>query len=429
MQYGILNISFHVCLLYNCVMKKFLIFVIAVVLVCAGCFLYKKNIKQVDTRKKFTFWTIQLKPVYEDEINELISSFEKKHPDYKVVWVDIPIAEAQKRTLASILSSTPPDLVNLNPDFSVLLAQKNSLEYFSKEETKQYLPSMLDKLKYDDKIYALPFYATSSTTIYNKEIFTKCNINVPSTYDELYQAAPKIKSCANSVAFASNINENDTLAKILNKYNIDSLQNEAQIQNAIHIYKMFDSMYKNGFLPKDILTINHREVVEKYMANQAAVIVAGSNFVNMIKQNAPDIYKKSELSSQLKGLNNKYDVALMNLIIPAKAQNKKLAKEFALELTNKDNQLKLAQITNVLPANKEALDNEYFKNCSSDLVDKSRCISAKQLESLNTVSFGEENKKTINEAINKALEKILLNNADINKSVNELTLELKSLKN
>ena len=46
-----------------------------------------------------------------------------------------------------------------------------------------------------------------------------------------------------------------------------------------------DSMYKNKFLPEDILTINHREVVEKYMSSQVAVIVAGSNFINMIKQN------------------------------------------------------------------------------------------------------------------------------------------------
>ena len=406
-------------------MKKFFIILITAVLFSGGFYVYKKHSKTVDTRKKFTFWTIQLKPVYEKEINNVISDFEKKHPDYKVVWVDIPIAEAQKRTLASILSSTPPDVVNLNPDFSVLLAQKNALEYFSQDETKQYLPSMVNKLKYDDKIYAIPFYATSSTTIYNKEIFDKCALKVPETYDELYKIAPKIKSCANSIAFASNLNENDTLAKILNKYNIDTLQSESQKQNTIHIYNMFNSMYKNEFLPKDILTINHREVIEKYMSKQAVLIVAGSNFVNMIKQNAPDIYKKSALSFQLKGTNDKYDVALMNLIIPYKSQNKNLAREFIFELTNKENQLKLSHITNVLPANKEALDDDYFKNCSQDLVEQSRCISAVQLNKINTIQFNENNKKTTNEAINKALEEILLNNADINQTVNNLSRELK----
>jgi putative chitobiose transport system substrate-binding protein len=186
-------------------------------------------------------------------------------------------------------------------------------------------------------------------------------------------------------------------------------------------------MYKNEFLPKDVLTVNHREVVEKYMSNQASLIVAGSNFINMIKQNAPDMYKKSAISYQLKGANGKYDVALMNLIIPLKAQNKDLAREFAFTLTNKQNQLQLSHLTNVLPVNKEALDDNYFKNCSPDLVEQSRCISAKQLNNLNTVSFGENNKKSINEAINKKLEEILLNNFDTNKAINVLSSEMKIL--
>ncbi|MBR2068254.1 MAG: extracellular solute-binding protein [Candidatus Gastranaerophilales bacterium] len=409
-------------------MKKFLSLIILIILAVAGFSFYEKK-HPADNGKKFAFWTIQLKPVYEKEINSIIKNFEKKHPDYKVVWVDIPIAEAQKRTLASILSSTPPDLVNLNPDFSILLAQKNALEYFSENETQSYLPSLVNRLKYQGKIYALPFYATSSVTIYNKEIFDKCALDVPYTYDDLYKISPKIKTCANIPSFAININENDTLAKLLNKYNINSIQTQNQIQDSIHIYNMFNSMYKNNFLPKDVLTINHREVVEKYMSNQTSLIVAGSNFINMIKQNALDTYNKSALSYQLKGSNNSYDVALMNLIIPKKSKNKELAREFAFELTSKENQLKLAHLTNVLPVNKEALEDDYFKNCPDDLVEKSRCISAKQLSNLNTVNFSQNNKKALNEAINKTLEEILLNNSDVNKSVNNLSLELKRMQN
>ena len=126
-------------------MKKIVLVLTVIILIVVGSLYIYKHKNKFDSKKKFTFWTIQLKPVYEKEIKSIISNFEKKHPDYKVVWVDIPIAEAQKRTLASILSSTPPDLVNLNPDFSVLLAQKNALEYFSEEETSQYLPSLVDK--------------------------------------------------------------------------------------------------------------------------------------------------------------------------------------------------------------------------------------------------------------------------------------------
>lgn len=411
-------------------MKKFLFVWMALLILFLGGYIsYKKYNPNSNTHKKFTFWTIQLKPIYEKEINEIIKNFELKHPDYKVIWVDIPIAEAQKRTLASILSDNPPDLVNLNPDFSVLLAQKNALYFFEDNELQNYIPSLVNKLRYEGKIYAIPFYATSSTTIYNKEIFEKCSQTVPKTYDELYEVAKTLKKCSNISPFATNLNENDTLAKILNKYNVSNLKDEAQTQNITYIYKMFDDMYKNNLLPKDILTINHREMIEKYMSNQALLIVAGSNFINMIKQNAPDIYKKSDIAPQLTGSNNSYDVALMNLIIPKKSKNIELAREFAFELTNNKNQMKLAKLTNVLPVNIQTLNDNYFKICSNDLVDKARCVSVKQLNNLNVVSFKEANKKIINEAINKTLEEILLNNKPIEKEVSNLIYTLKILQN
>ena len=128
--------------------KRIVLFIIVVLLFYFGFPKIKEYQKTLDTRKKFTLWTIQLKPIYEKQINNIIVEFEKKHPDYKVVWVDIPIQEAQKRTLASILSSTPPDLVNLNPEFSHILAKKQALEFFNPMKLNHFHEGLVDKLKY-----------------------------------------------------------------------------------------------------------------------------------------------------------------------------------------------------------------------------------------------------------------------------------------
>ena len=401
-------------------MKKIILYTFLIFLI-AGLIIFKLFLTNNAATKKLTFWSIQLKPVYEKEINKIIDDFKKSHPNYEVVWVDIPIQEAQKRTLASILSSTPPDLINLNPDFSIILAQKNALYNFNKEDVIQFHHDLINKLKYNNKIYALPFYATSPVTIYNKKIYDTCiKKDFIASYDELYKISNELKKCSNTVPFAASLNEGDTLAKILNKYDIDKFESKEEINSAIKIYSMFNDMYKNNLLPKDVLTINHREVIEKYMSSQTLIVVAGSNFIDMIKQNAPDTYKDSALSKQLVGKNKKYDISLMNLIIPKKSKNINAALDFALLLTNEENQLKLSKLTNVLPANKYALENEYFKNCSNDLVQQSRCISAKQLNNLNDKEFPNNNKKTTNEAINKSLEEILLN-----KNITKIKIEEK----
>ena len=212
--------------------KKIFFLIILILIISIGIFYFKPS-KDIDNRKKFTFWSIQLKPVYEKEILKIIDEFEKNHPDYKVVWVDIPIQEAQKRTLASVLSSNPPDLVNLNPDFSILLAQKGILEFFNEDDLKDYNKNILNKLKYQNKIYAVPFYATSPVTIYNKELFDKCfNKKFPYTYSELFKISPEIKACTNITPYLASINENDTFSKILNKFGIYSFNSDEKKNKA-----------------------------------------------------------------------------------------------------------------------------------------------------------------------------------------------------
>ena len=127
--------------------------------------LFDKMFKFQKKPSVFTFWTIQLKAPAGHFMDENIEAFKKLHPDIEVVWVDIPIAEAQKRTLAAVLSGNPPDLINLNPDFSSLLAQKGILEYFTEDETESFHPELINKLKYNVNIFALPFYATSPVTV------------------------------------------------------------------------------------------------------------------------------------------------------------------------------------------------------------------------------------------------------------------------
>ena len=376
--------------------KKFLI-ILFIFCLLIGLALSKK----APSKDTFTFWTIQLKAPYGDIIQKNIEIFKEKHPEIEVVWVDIPITEAQKRAIASILGGNPPDLINLNPEFSSLLAQKNTLEYFSEDEVEPYNKSLTDKLKYEGKIYGIPFYATSAVTILNKDKFKNCDVKLK-TYDDIL----KLKKCKNTPVFGMALNEGDAFSKILNKYGV-SKENFSQ-DEIYKIYKLFYKMKNENLLLKDTLTINHRENVEKYMAQASDFTILGSNFINMIKENAPSIYENSTVIPQLTGSTGGYDVSIMNFVIPKNAKHKDLAREFIKLVLDDKNQLILAQKTNVLPVNKKTLNNPYLKNCSNDLTDKARCISVKQLNNPSNLDFGVKNKKEINEVINKSLETLFL---------------------
>ena len=91
--------------------KLFIILLISTGIILTFSHKTSKNSNEV------IFWTLQMSD-FSDYMNNVISEFETKNPEIKIKWTDVPFSEGEKRTLASVLSDNPPDLINLNPDFS-----------------------------------------------------------------------------------------------------------------------------------------------------------------------------------------------------------------------------------------------------------------------------------------------------------------------
>ncbi len=171
----------------------------------------------------------------------------------------------------------------------------------------------------------MPFYATSSITFYNKYILKKSGINsIPKTYDEMYSLSGQIKSKTGMFITMPTLTENDTLLKILNKYGINKPETFIS-QKSVDIFNEYKNLYQKDFIPKESITQNHQEALEKYMSGQIAFIQSGANFLNIVKENAPQVYKQTGVSTQLTGDIGKYDVSIMNLIIPARAKHKRFS--------------------------------------------------------------------------------------------------------
>lgn len=401
--------------------KNLLYLIIFILLLISLGFLYSKNKTQAENHKTIVFWTLQL-GIFDKYINNIISEYESSNPDIKIKWIDIPYSEGEKRTLASVLTDNPPDLVNLTPDFSLLLAQRNALYTFSEDNLSQFIPSVNETLKYEDKYFGIPFYATSAVTLYNTDLTSKIK-NLPKTYDNLFSL------CVPSGNYLTMINfsENDTLLKILNKYNINSPETITSTKS-IELFNEFKKLYDNNLIPKESITQTHRDALEKYMSGKIAFLVTGANFINMIKENAPSVYKKTKVLPQLTGETGLYDFSLMNFVIPDKAKNKKEALDFALFFTNKKNQLDFAKMTTILPVNKYCLEDEYFKiSKDNDLSSNARIISVKQLDKLQPQIKNVKNKKELNTISSNCIQEILINNTNIKNSLQKFSSEWNKL--
>lgn len=406
--------------------SRFLKKVILIILIIFAVLFTLPSHKPAKSQREVIFWTLQMND-FSDYINGVISEFEVQNPDIKIKWIDVPFSEGEKRTLASVLSDNPPDLINLNPDFSATLAQKGTLYEIPADAVKDFNSEIINSLKYNGKLYSIPWYATSAVTIFNKALAVKSGIQIPKTYEELAISAPVVRKKTNAYIFLPNITENDTMLKILNKYGVNSYEN-INSEKSAEVFELFKDLYQKNLIPKESITQTHREALEKYMSENILLFQAGANFLNMIKENAPKTYENTDVAPQLTGEIGQNDFSLMNFVIPKKSKNTDIALDFAIYFTNKANQLELAKMTTILPVNKDALNDDYFKfSKSANIQDTARIISAKQLYNIQTPILNTQKKKELNTLSANYIQEILINNKDIKYSLDKFSEDWQKL--
>lgn len=353
---------------------------------------------------ELVFWTLQMRD-FSAYMQKVISEFETQNPEIKIKWVDVPFSEGEKRTLASILSDNPPDLINLNPDFSTLLAEKGTLNVFSDDELNQFPKEIIDNLKINGKNYLIPWYATSAVTLYNKKYANELKINPPRNYDELFEICTNFKTRTVKSLIAMPLTDGDYSLKMLYKAGIDPI-NGLNSPRADKIFDNLKTAYDKGCIPKESISMNHREALEKFMAGETVFFEGGANFLNLIKENAPETFKNIGISKQI--TNNGYNFSMMNFIIPLKSKKRDESLKFALYITNEANQLELAHRTNVLATEKNALNSSFYtKADNDDIYSQARVISAKQLKNIQRSEYI-SNRKDVVVKINNYLQNVLL---------------------
>lgn len=414
-------------------MKKVLSIFIFLILLWGIMFGLSSCLKKPETSGKIeiTFWTLQLSD-FSAYIKNVIAEYEKIYPNIQIKWIDVPYSEGEKRALAAVMSNDVPDLINMNPGFGATMASKGALldikNYICQEKYADYLPESWKASSVSGITFGIPWYITSAITIYNKQILNNAGIadyNSVKTYEDLGKLAPIIKQKTGKFVLMPNLTESGYMLKLFNKYNVPIIDSTGQkalfnTPEAVRILSFWTDMYGNKYIPAESITEGHRAALEKYQAGETAFIIAGANFLKIIKENAPEIYKNSDVSSQIVGSNEKVDFSLMNLVVPKKSKNPQIAVDFALFLTNHKNQLEFCKLAPILPSTKETLASDFFKTSkNNELTTKGRIISAQQLKNALTPAQQLRDQKDLNEIIDNATQQALLKEKTPEKALNQ----------
>lgn len=411
----------------------------------SGCNPQKKS-----NSNQLEFWTMQLKPNFTEYFTRINQTFEEQQETIKLRWIDISWSAMENKILTSISAKTAPDVVNLNPKFASQLATRNAwldLEPIVAPEIKAtYLPKIWQASTIevcqtnncDQQTFGLPWYLTTTVTIYNQKLFATAGIpQAPQTYAELAQVAKKIKETTGKYAFFISFVSNDSgdVLESLVKMGVNLLDESGQAAfntpEGIAAFQYWVDLYQQKLLPSDVLTQGHRRGIELYQAGETAILSSGAEFIDSINNNAPTVAKVSAIAPQITGTTGKKSVAVMNLVIPRDSDQSQQALKYALYLTNTENQLAFAQESNVLPSTVAAVE-QYIKDIEQQpdsLKEQAKKASATQLGDAEILIPAVENIHILQKVIYENLQAAMLEEKTVDQAVQDAADQWNNLKN
>ncbi|WP_306118085.1 MULTISPECIES: extracellular solute-binding protein [unclassified Roseitalea] len=149
-----------------------------------------------DITLEFVVWNYSLSTIQDN-----IRMFEEQSPGIKVNLTDYAWPDYQDSMVLRFRGNTRTDVIYGGQDWLPAWASAGwlaPLDDIAPPDTLETLKSemagfALSDVTYDGEVYGLPYYADTISFIYNQAILDEHDIEVPGTWDEVMQAAEKLK--------------------------------------------------------------------------------------------------------------------------------------------------------------------------------------------------------------------------------------------
>lgn len=365
---------------------------------------------------RLEFWTIQLKPKFNEYMGRLIAEFEATHPGVKLDWIDLPQKSILQKLMATIAGGVPPDLVNLNTSTALVMAQNEALvdmqQAVPPAARELYFPNLWEAASYREGVYAIPWYVSTRVLMYNKALFREAGLDPekpPRTWDEVASLARTVRERTDSYGYIPVIRIVD-----------DWRMNGVPIYDPRTFRALFDTpegaarlewyarLYQDGVIPRESLSEGYQGALDRYRQGSLAILEAGPQLLLKIKSDAPTVYAETGIAPMPRAATDLLSAATMNFVVPRSSKHRELAVELGLFLTNPENQLAFDKEVPLLPSTVATARDEFFRAGKGEgLQDEAIRISVEQLQRARDFSLGlprqQDLERTLKEAVEAAL--------------------------
>jgi len=336
------------------------------------------------------FWTISLQPLFTAYMQQTLAAYSRLHPDVTIRWIDVQPQAVDQKLLASIAGGVPPDVVNLNTESTLRMAEAGALVDMDAavpaDARARYFPNIWASLRYQGRSYGVPWYVVPDVLAYNRGLFQRAGLDPahpPATTAAFAADAVTIKQRTGVYGFMPNVDGTRMLA-MFQEEGLPILSPDRKHAlfagpAYVAVLATYVDLYKRGMFPDDTLLHGYLGATERYAGAQLGMLTTGPQFLLRVKTDSPDVYRDTLVAPAPLGKGHVLDLPTMALTVPVASRHRDQAVAFALYMTDDENQLAFDHQVVIFPSTRRAAADPFFARGGTSPEDQARVIAAREL--------------------------------------------------
>ncbi|MEU0036057.1 extracellular solute-binding protein [Streptomyces sp. NPDC006333] len=316
---------------------------------------------------------------WEPTLKTVVADFEKKYPKVKVNLVGDRSGDKHYTALSNAIAAGKgvPDVAQVEyfalSQYSLTKGLSDLAPYGADKLAAKYTPGPWNAVSEGDKVYGLPMDSGPMAMFYNKKVFDKYKIAVPTTWDEYVDAARKLHKADPKAYIANDAGDAGFTTSMLwqagsRPYKVDGTKVTVNFEDA-GAQKYTDTWQK--LIDEKLLAPINGWTDDWYKGlgdGTIATLTTGAwmpaNFVSGVP-NASGDWRAAPMPQWAKGDKTTAENGGSSLALPALGKNKELAYAF-VEYANSGAGVQSRIKEGAFPATKAELQSTDFQNIKFD---------------------------------------------------------------
>ncbi|BBE31676.1 sugar ABC transporter substrate-binding protein [Tepiditoga spiralis] len=380
------------------------------------------------SKTKIVLWQFMMG---DDVSKNILAGFEKENPDIDVEVVQLSWANGFDKIVTAFAANAAPDVLELGNTWVANFAKQGVL--FDMSNTMKNNPEIVgwNQSEFNGKYWGVPWLLGTRAMYYNIDLFTKAGLdptNPPKTWDEMLEAAKKIDALGSDihgVAMASGEpyspwqewflpavwgNRGRVISKDLKKATFNSIE----VQEAAKFYKD---------LSKYALKTKISDLQAAFGEGKIGMWITGSGAISQLSSTYPNTnfyVSYVPKPSNYRGFSASFAGGEI-LTISNQSKKKYAAVKLINYLTRPEVAMKITKrVPAIFPSNSKASNDPWFEDNPMSLIFFKQNATAVPVPP--HPKWGD-----IQTEVTSAIEEIILNNEDINKTLDKYNKKIQEI--